>query len=139
MARGQWSLNTLGVVGIGNMNEQVLINGSTTTTSAGVPSTSAGGLFAQPTNIGTYTQNRFAVLPQLISNLHYHVTPNLSFHIGYNVMWLSNVVTTGDQIDTFINTTQFGGPLVGPARPRFAFNDRDYWLQGINYGMNWDF
>src|SRR6267154_2382725 len=27
MARGQWSLNTLGVVGIGNMNEQVIING----------------------------------------------------------------------------------------------------------------
>ena len=32
-----------------------------------------------------------------------------------------------------------GGNLAGPARPRFQFNDRDYWLQGINYGMNWDF
>jgi hypothetical protein len=140
MARGQWSLNTLGVVGIGNMNEQVIINGSTTTASGGVPSTSPGGIFAQPTNIGTYNQNRFAVIPQLISNLHYHVTPNLSFHIGYNYMWISNAVLTGDQIDTFINTTQFGGtPVVGPPRPRFVFNDRDYWLQGINYGMNWDF
>jgi hypothetical protein len=140
MARGQWSLNTLGVFGIGNMNQQVVINGSTTTTAAGVPSTTAGGLFAQPTNIGSYSQNRFAVIPQVISNLHYHVTPNLSFHIGYNFMWISNVALTGDQIDTFINTTQFGGtPVVGPPRPRFQFNDRDYWLQGINYGINWDF
>jgi long-subunit fatty acid transport protein len=79
-------------------------------------------------------------LPQLISNLNYHVTPNLSFHIGYNYLWISNAVLTGDQVDTTINTTQLGaGPLAGPARPRFQFNDRDYWIQGINYGMNWDF
>jgi hypothetical protein len=140
MARGQWSLNTLGVVGIGNMNEQVIINGSNTVTSGGVPSTTAGGIFSQPTNIGTHTQNRFAVIPQLISNLNYHVTPTLSFHIGYNYMWISNIALSGDQVDTFVNSTQFfGGNLAGPARPRFQFNDRDYWLQGINYGMNWDF
>jgi len=140
MARGQWSLNTLGIVGLGNMNETVVISGTSTVTSGGVPSTTNGGIFTQPTNIGTFTQNRFAVIPQLISNLHYHVTPNLSFHIGYNFMWISNVALTGDQIDTFVNSTQFfGGNLAGPARPRFQFNDRDYWLQGINYGMNWDF
>jgi hypothetical protein len=23
--------------------------------------------------------------------------------------------------------------------PAFAFRDRDYWLQGINFGLNWDF
>jgi len=140
IARGQWSLNTLGVMGLGNMNEQVIINGSNTITTGGTPSTTAGGLFTQPTNIGTHTQNRFAVLPQLISNLNYHVTPNLSFHIGYNMLWISNAVLSGDQVDTFVNTTQLaGGGLTGPARPRFQFNDRDYWIQGINYGMNWDF
>ncbi|HEY2411977.1 MAG TPA: BBP7 family outer membrane beta-barrel protein [Pirellulaceae bacterium] len=140
MARGQWSLNTLGVVGLGNMNEQVIINGSNTVTSFGVPSTTAGGIFTQPTNIGTHTQNRFAAIPQLISNLNYHVTPTLSFHIGYNMMWITNIALSGDQIDTRVNSTQFfGGNLAGPARPHFQFNDRDYWLQGINYGMNWDF
>jgi hypothetical protein len=55
-------------------------------------------------------------------------------------MWISNIALSGDQVDTFVNSTQFfGGNLAGPARPRFQFNDRDYWLQGINYGMNWDF
>jgi len=140
MARGQWSLNTLGLVGIGNMNEQVIINGSNTVTSGGVPSTTSGGIFTQGTNIGTFTQNRFAVIPQLIANVHYHVTPNLSFHMGYNIMWFSNIALTGDQVDTTVNSTQFfSGNLAGPARPRFQFNDLDYWLQGINYGMNWDF
>src|SRR5436309_7902151 len=73
MAHGQWSLNVLGQVGIGNMNEQAIISGSTTTTSNGNPSTSNGGLLAQPSNIGVHQRNVFCALPQLIGNLHYHV------------------------------------------------------------------
>jgi len=133
-------LNMLGTAGIGNMNEQVTISGRTVVTANGVPNTTAGGILAQPTNIGTYSRNVFAFIPQLTTNLNYHVTPNLSFHIGYNIIWLSNVATSADQIDQQVNPTQFlGGNLVGPARPQFTFNDRDYWLQGINWGMNWDF
>lgn len=140
MARGQWSLNLLGTAGIGNMNEQVTISGNTTITSGGVGNTTPGGILAQPTNIGTYSRNVFAFIPQATTNLTYHVTPNLSFHIGYNIIWISNVATSADQIDRQVNPSQFfGGAPVGPARPQFTFNDRDYWLQGINWGMNWDF
>src|SRR5262245_28386666 len=46
MANGQWSLNVLGQVAIGNMNEQVTIAGSTTISG----STTPGGLLAQPSN-----------------------------------------------------------------------------------------
>ena len=140
MARGMWSLNVLGVLGIGNMNEQVTINGSTVVTASGASNTTAGGLLAQPTNMGTFTRNRFAFLPQLNANLNYHVTPNLSFHMGYNILWISNLATSAQQIDPQVNPSQFlGGALVGPARPQFTFQDSDYWLQGINWGMNWDF
>jgi hypothetical protein len=140
MARGMWSLNVLGVLGIGNMNQQVDINGDTVVTTGGVPSTTDGGILAQPTNSGTYSRNKFAFLPQLTTNLHYHVNPNLSFHIGYNILWISDIATSAQQIDRQVNPSQFlGGALVGPARPEFAFRDSDYWLQGINWGMNWDF
>jgi Putative beta barrel porin-7 (BBP7) len=136
LARGQWSLNLLGQVAIGNMNQQVSIAGTTTTTAVGgAPSTSQGGLLTQPSNIGTVERNRFAYIPQLIGNLNYHVNPNLSFHVGYNILWISDVALSGDQIDTTVNLNQPNGP----ARPAFAFNDREYWLQGINWGMNWDF
>jgi hypothetical protein len=135
LARGQWSLNLLGQVGIGNMNQQVAIAGTTTTSFGGASNTAAGGLLAQPTNIGTFERNRFAWIPQLTANLNYHVNPNLSVHIGYNIMWISDVVLTGDQIDTTVNVNQ----PVGPARPAFAFRDQEYWLQGINWGVNWDF
>jgi hypothetical protein len=138
MARGQWSLNVLGTASIGNMNQQVTIDGRTVVVGTGA--TTAGGILAQPTNIGTFERNRFAFLPQLTTNLHYHMTPNVSVHIGYNIMWMSDVVLTGDQIDLTVNTSQFaGGPLIGTARPAFTFRDTDYWLQGINWGVNWDF
>jgi hypothetical protein len=135
MARGQWSLNMLGLVGIGNMNQQVTIAGSTTTTLGGVSNTAAGGLLTQPSNIGTFERNRFAWIPQLTANVNYHFTPNLSVHLGYNIMWISNVALSGDQIDTTVNLNQ----PVGVNRPAFVFNDQNYWLQGINWGVNWDF
>ena len=91
---------------------------------------------AQPSNIGTFQRNVFAAIPQLTGNLQYHVNPNLSFHIGYNILWLTNVALSGNQINLNVNLAQqIGGPQV----PQFVFRDTDYWLQGINWGMNWDF
>jgi Putative beta barrel porin-7 (BBP7) len=137
MARGLWSLNALGVVGLGNMNEQVTIAGRTVVTPAGgAPATNVGGLFAQGSNSGTFTRNKFAYIPQLTLNLNYHVNPCVSFLIGYNILWISDVALSGDQIDTTVNPPP---QLTGPARPQFVFRDRDYWLQGINLGMTWDF
>jgi len=119
MARGQWSLNLLGTAGIGNMNEQVTISGNTTVTNGGVGNTTPGGILAQPTNIGTYNRNVFAFIPQATTNLTYHVTPTLSFHIGYNIIWISNVATSADQIDRQVNPSQFlGATWWDRARPR---------------------
>jgi hypothetical protein len=142
MARGQWSLNVLGQVAIGNMNQQVTIAGSTVTTGpgGGPGQTTPGGLLAQPTNIGQFERNKFTYIPQLIANVHYHISPNVSVHMGYNMMWIGDIALSGDQIDNRVNTSQFaGGPLVGDPTPAFTFQDREYWLQGINWGLNWDF
>jgi hypothetical protein len=60
----------------------------------------------------------------------------LKFTIGYNLIYWSDVALAADQIDTTVNLTQAGGnPLVGPARPAFAFRETDYWLQGLTLGV----
>ena len=82
-----------------------------------------------------FERNRFAAIPQFTGNLCYHCSPCLSFHMGYNIVWLTNVALSGNQIDTSVNLAQ----PAGPNRPAFVFQDREYWLQGINCGMNWDF
>jgi hypothetical protein len=136
MARGQWSLDALYKVGIGNMRQEVTIVGQTIATQPNQPPiTVPGGLFAQPSNSGTFERNELCFIPELTLNLVYHVNCCLNFHAGYNIIWFSDVALTGDQIDRRVNLNQMGPS----ALPAFVFNDDDYWLQGINLGMSWDF
>jgi hypothetical protein len=134
MARGQWSLEALGKLGLGNMRQEVTIAGQTTVTQPGNPAiVSPAGFFAQPTNIGTFERNRFCFVPELTFNLKYHVSPCVNFHIGYNILWLSEVALSADQLNPNIDINGITGD------PTFAFQDNNYWLQGINFGMGWDF
>lgn len=135
-ARGCWSLNALAKVGIGNLRQEVEIAGRTLTTPpGGSPTFSGRGFLAQPSNIGEREQNQFVFVPEVTLNLAYHVNRCLSLHVGYNILWLSDVALSGQHIDFAVNNAQPGGP----ARPQFVFQDDDYWLQGINFGLNWDF
>jgi hypothetical protein len=136
MMRGCWSIDALTKLALGVTQQQVTIAGSTNQTPGG---TLDGGLLAQETNIGTYSRDRFGFIPEFTCNLKYHFTPNFNVHVGYTIIWWADVVTSGRQIDTQVNLTQLTGPLVGPARPRFEFEDESYWMQGINFGMTWDF
>jgi hypothetical protein len=134
------SLDGLLKTSLGSQRQQVVIQG---TGEINIPPGPAaplnGGFLALPTNSGTFERSRFVVIPEATMNLTYHHTPCLSFHMGYNLIWMTEAVTAGDQIDLALNLSQQGGLLVGPARPAFPFRERDYWVQGINFGLNWDF
>ena len=136
MMRGCWSLDTLAKIGLGVSQQEVTIVGRTDFTPG---PTASGGLLAQDTNIGNYQRDEFGIIPELTINLKYHINPCLSAHVGYTVLFWSDVVTAGSQIDTGVNTTQIPGPIIGAARPAFDFDDEYYWMQGINFGVNWDF
>jgi hypothetical protein len=130
-SRGCLSLDTLLKVSVGSVRQRVAIAGETLID--GAPE--EGGLLAQPSNIGVHERDRLLWVPELTMNLKYHVNPCLSLHLGYNLMWMSQVVTAGEQIDLNVNLNQ----PIGPAVPQFQFHDENYWLQGINFGVNWDF
>jgi hypothetical protein len=135
MMRGCWSLDALAKVAIGTTRQRVTIDGRTIIDG----STFNGGLLAQESNIGTFQRDKFGYIPELTLNLRYHFNPCVSMHVGYSLIYMSDVVTAGRQIDTSVNLSQQGGPIVGANRPLFAFEDEYYWLQGINFGVNWDF
>jgi len=136
MARGCWSIDALSKVGVGNMHQVVDISGQTTATALNqLPFTVPGGLFAQPSNINVYNRDVLVFVPELTLNLTYHVNCRLSFSGGYNVIWISNAALSADHLDRRVNLGQPTPPLV----PAFAFNGRDYWLQGMNFGVNWCF
>ncbi len=136
VSRGCWTLDGLAQVAVGGVRQQVIIDGQTVITPAGgPPATFAGGLLAQPSNSGNFERSKFAFVPSLTVNLKYHVNPCLNFFLGYNLLWHTDVALSGDQVDLRVNLNQ---PLPPPL-PAFAFDDCDYWIQGINFGASWDF
>lgn len=140
----RWSFEFLEKVALGNMNELATINGFTTSVPAGGTATTLpGGLLAQSSNIGNYTRNEFAVIPQFGLNLGYQITPRLRALVGYTFLYVSRVARAGDQIDINVNSTLLPNSPTPPSgdirHPMFAFQDTDFWAQGINAGLDYRF
>ncbi len=135
--RGGWILGILGTVALGDSHEVVRINGSTQVSVPGQPTAiSTGGLLAQRTNIGRFTHDTFAVVPEVGLNIGYQITSHLEARIGYTFLYWSDVARPGDQIDLGVNRTQIPpGTLVGNARPTATVRGADWWAQGINLGF----
>lgn len=128
-----------GKVALGSVFRKSVIDGETTVTVPGNPSTTTpGGLLALPTNMGSRAESGFGVLPEFNLNTTVALTPNLSFVCGYTLVILNDVLRTGDQIDRVINTSQIGGdPLVGAPRPAFDFRTSHLVLQGLSLGIDY--
>ena len=137
----RWSFTGVLKMALGNTRQQIDINGQTETTdlASGTSTTTAGGLLTQPSNIGSYQRDRFAIIPECEFQLGYRVNCNLKANIGYNFMYWSEVTRAGTAIDPVVNTNFLpgaSGPTT-PARPEFAFDSHGVWLQGLDLGLEW--
>jgi hypothetical protein len=140
---GRWIFGGTAKVALGDMHEVVNISGATLfSPAAGGASTAVGGLLAQPTNIGTFHQDHFAVVPDIGLKLGYQVTDHLRAYVGYDFMYLSSVVRPGDQVDVAVNTSQLPvqgakSVLVGTPRPEVLFRQTSFFANGINAGFQY--
>ncbi len=135
--RGPWSLEVLAKMALGSNYRTVTINGITEITVPGqATATHAGGLLALPTNMGSFADDDFSIIPQFGLELGYRLSSHVQLHVGYNFIYWSDVVRAGEQIDLGINPSQIPpGTLSGDARPAFDFVDSDFWAQGLNLGL----
>jgi hypothetical protein len=123
-------------VAMGSMRQAVIVNGnSTITPPGGASSTTAGGLLAQPSNIGSQQDHRFAFSPELNLNVVYNVNSNWRLVGGYSFIYWNSVVMAANQIDTSINLTQ--NPALGGVLPQPKFQRTDFWVQGISLGADY--
>lgn len=131
------SLELLAKVAIGSLHRRVDVQGETLVHIPDLsPTLTPGGLLAQPTNIGTYQSDRFAVLPELGATAKVQLTDRLSLTAGYSLIMLSDVVRASEQVDRVVNVSQLGGdPIVGQRRPRLDLADNDFWAQSLNVGL----
>jgi hypothetical protein len=145
LRQARWFLDLLGKVALGNTHEVVNINGNTTFFVPGSPpSVQSGGLLALPTNIGHFSRDRFAVVPEVGVKLGYQATERLRLFVAYSFLYISDVARPGHQIDRVVNVsqlpTQFGpGSLVGSPSPIVLLKGTDFWAQGISFGLEFRF
>jgi len=136
LASGPWSVGIITKVALGNNHQTLQIEGETLALGGLAPAISAGGLYAQPSNIGRFSDDRFTVLPEASVTFGYQLTPCLRLTTGYNFLYLNHVLRAAEQIDRSINPTQFdGGALVGEARPARTINEGEFWMHGLSAGI----
>ncbi len=141
--RDRWSLDVLTKIALGNMHQNVNIEGANVIAVPNqTPVVGAGGFLALDSNMGGYNRNAFALLPELNMNLRYCYSERLSLQVGYSLLWITNVMRSGDQIDTAVNVSQLpdnGNSLIGEARPAPLLIDSTMWVQGVNLGVVWEY
>lgn len=98
------------------------------------------GLFAEPSNIGTFNRNQFAIVPQLEAKISYDLNKNMRPFLTYNFIYINHIIRPGNQIDRNINQSQNvliggSGVLTGPASPAPKFNNTSMWMQGLGIGI----
>jgi hypothetical protein len=128
-------------VALGDSQQLSDITGATRITlPGGTVQSFNGGLLALPTNIGRSRRDRFAVLPEGEVNVAYRLTQSLRVRAGYTLLYLSSVARPGDQIDRAVNSTQLPpNTLRGPALPAFSLHGTDFWAQGVNVGVEYEY
>ena len=149
----RWFAQATAKVALGVMRESLDVRGTLLTNDfndLGTPVTFLGGVFAQPTNIGRYDRDRFAVVPEVGLKVGYRLASWASLFVGYNFLYASTVARPGNQIDRGVNTTQaiaFQPPqtpapvltLQGPPRPAARIQDSDFWVQGLSAGVSFSY
>ena len=140
---GSYFVGLRSSVALGLSHQEIAINGATTfTPPGGMPMTFPGGLLAQPSNIGRYTNDEFAVVPEIGLRVGAQLTERLRGFVGYNWIYWSTVSRAGDQIDLNVNPNQLPPatlPVPGPAVPAARTDVTDFWLQGISIGGEFRF
>lgn len=137
---GCWTSELILKLALGNNHREVTIDGQTITTIPGFPPFVAdGGLLALPTNSGAYRDDRFVAIPELNANFSYQVNPCWKLTLGYSLIYVSDVVRPGDQIDFNVNGSQLAGGLTGPADPGFNLQSDSLWVYGVNIGAQYNY
>jgi hypothetical protein len=145
--RGRWFTEGRATIAFGQVNQSLEVNGAQQLQLASGPGSFGGGLLALPgANIGRYTQDEFAVVPQVGFKVGLHLTPRLRAAVGYDFLYLSSVLRPGDQIDQGLDVTRIPNfPLPGAVaplptvRPTVPLRDTGVFAQGISFSVqyNW--
>ncbi|WP_286177821.1 BBP7 family outer membrane beta-barrel protein [Rhodopirellula sp. JC639] len=132
--RSASTFNVMAKLGMGVNEADARIAGETINTVPGGGSSSfTGGLLAQSTNIGSYDESEFSVIPELGVMFTTRLDNYIDLSVGYNVLIWSNALRVGDLIDR--NVSQFPPEVAsGTLNPSFEFETDTFIAHGLTFG-----
>ncbi len=136
----RWTTSLTGLLACGRVNRKVDLFGSTRTIVPGVYDTVIpGGFLVQPENIGTYRQQRSAVIPQFRADIGYCLCKNVRFNVGYRYLYLDDVFRPGDFMNTSFDGSTLGiaPTLVGSEQPDLKGSSVS--MHAISLGLSYNF
>jgi hypothetical protein len=132
VCKGSVFAEACGKIALGSNQETVDINGSSSLTAAGTTITSNTSLLTGPNNTGHFTHSDFTWLPEFTFRVGYKISHAVDVSIGYNFLYIGDVVRPGKEIDTS-SPGFFAPPAAHPSFP--GFPSSDFWAQGINFAV----
>ena len=140
-AFGPLSLDVAGKLAIGNLRREVDISGATVITPPGGAAIAyPGGLLALPSNSGSFASDHFVCMPELDVTAGWQISTRLRATVGYSLLWLTDMVRPGDQVDRTVNPNALPPAVsTAPIAPTFTMRDSDFWVQGIRVGLEYRF
>lgn len=158
--RGMWFGGVRGSVAVGPSQQTMEIAGeSAAFTPAGGRAGGAGGLLAVPGgpvigsnppatlpagNAGTYRTDWFVVAPEVGLQAGAQLSRFTRVFVGYNFLYINNVVRPGDVIDTVVNRKYLPysvdyGNQSGANRPALRDSRDDFIAHGVEFGVHFTF
>jgi hypothetical protein len=161
---GRFSFDATFKLALGNTREEATIFGAHNASFNGVTNFAGtafpvsyqqqllGGIYAQPSNIGKFSRDVFAVVPEVGIGVNYRITNWLRATLSYNFLYWSNVSRVGDIVNRNVSPSAFTPtnfplqactvPLPTPApvtSPTFSFQNSSYFAQGLCFGLEFTF
>jgi hypothetical protein len=120
---GCWYFDGFAKIGFGKINRHVYIDDSNT-----------GGLLAnQQTNVGTYGNDTFVLVPEIGVSAAYLLTKNLHFTVGYSFLRLPKVTRVESALDQGLVVDTRNPPQV--LRPGFTFAEKNFDVHMLDLGL----
>ena len=141
----RWVIQSRLSAAFGLMHEEVTVDGHSSlygvdATGTAFKSVVPGGLYANSTNIGKYTNDEFGFIPQVDLSLGYQWSSWFSTHVGYNFLYINRVARPGDQYTNVVNPAtvpssfSYGlGNAINVPSP--VVSQSDFYLQGVTLGF----
>ncbi len=140
--RDRWEFELLAKLALGQARKVLTVDNITIVNDPNLPEEHAveATIYA-----GRYTASDFGVLPEIDFSVRRQITPDFIFTVGYTLIFLSDVIRLGDQIDITLNSSDLVAELPLARQPgslsgapqREGLNDSGLWVQGFHVGLEW--